>query len=109
MEASILILIWLHFIADFILQTDKMALNKSTSNKWLGIHSLIYSVPFLLFFGPVYGLVNGILHFIVDYVTSRLTSRYWQQEERHKFFVTIGADQATHITILILSYLALMR
>lgn len=96
-------LIWTHFVADFILQTDKMALNKSKSNKWLAIHILVYSIPFL-FWGWKFALLNGIAHFLVDFITSRLTSYLWQKNERHLFFVIIGADQALHLSCLYLSY-----
>jgi Na+/proline symporter len=98
-----LIIIWIHFIADFVFQTDKMALNKSKSNKWLGIHSLIYCIPFI-FFGWQYAVVNGIIHFVIDYMTARGTSKLWNANKRHWFFVLIGLDQAIHITILIITF-----
>lgn len=102
--ANILILIWVHFLADFVLQTDQMAKNKSKSNKWLGIHVVLYSLPFSVF-GLTFALVNSVAHFITDYITSRITSKLWSKQQVHWFFVVIGFDQAVHVTTLILTYL----
>lgn len=99
----LVILVWLHFLADFVLQTDRMALNKSSSNLWLGLHAITYMLPFFMF-GVLFALFNGAVHFAVDYITSRGTSRLWKKNERHWFFTLIGLDQAIHITTLILSY-----
>ena len=100
----ILVLVWLHFVAVFILQTDEMALNKSSSWEWLAIHVCVYSLPFLFGFGIVFAGINFAAHFVTDAVSSRVTKKLWQQEKRHWFFVVIGIDQALHMTALFLSY-----
>lgn len=101
--STLLQIIWLHFIADFVLQTDKMAMNKSSSIRWLGEHVVVYSMPFMVIGGWKYAVVNGAAHFIVDFITSRLSSYFWKKQDRHSFFVVIGADQAIHITVLFLT------
>lgn len=103
MVNDILIIIWLHFVADFILQSDKMAKNKSKSSLWLLLHIVTYSIP-LLYFGWLFALINGIAHFITDFITSRITSKLYAKGEIHWFFVIIGLDQAIHLTTLVLTY-----
>ncbi len=99
--SKIIILIWLHFIADFLLQSDEMALNKSKNIYWLIFHGFVYGLPFL-YFGWLFSLSAFIGHVCVDGITSQLTSYFLQKEKRHWFFVTIGFDQVIHITYLIL-------
>lgn len=104
MEMKYLVaLIIVHFFSDFILQTDKMALNKSKSNLWLTIHILVYSIPMMIF-GPVYATVNGALHWVTDFITSRCCAKLWAAEKRHWFFTVIGADQAVHMLALVLTF-----
>jgi hypothetical protein len=100
MALQIILLIWLHFIADFVLQTDKMAIQKRESMKFLGLHSLTYSIP-LFFMGWQFAVLNGFAHFCVDFVTSRLTGYYVSIKKRRAFFVTIGCDQAIHMSFLV--------
>jgi len=100
---TIIILIWVHFLADFVLQSNWVATNKSTKTWVLGLHSLVYAMP-LVILGWRWAIANGVLHFGVDYITSRMTSEYHMADRRHAFFVTIGADQAIHMTILILTH-----
>lgn len=102
MILTLLAIFWLHFLADFILQTDEMALNKSHSVVWLSLHALTYGIPFLLL-GWKYAIINAGLHWLVDFVTSKCTSYLWSTGQRHWFFVVIGLDQAIHMTLLILT------
>ena len=76
----ILLIIWIHFISDFLLQTDFIAINKSKNINVLMLHCLIYSIPFLIF-GVEYAFINGILHFIVDFITSKLTTYLWGKKK----------------------------
>jgi len=103
---TFLVLIWLHFVGDFLFQTDRIALNKSKENSILVYHVVLYAIPFLIF-GVYFAVVTAFLHFLVDFVTSRLTSYLWKQEQIHWFFVVIGLDQALHLTFLILTFLFL--
>lgn len=109
-------LLALHFIGDFLLQTDWMALNKSKQWDVLAIHAAVYSVCFF-WFGSLFVLMTFVTHFITDAITSRITSRLWFVHEvpngfydydagnkRHWFFVMIGFDQLIHFVTLAATY-----
>lgn len=100
---NIILLLITHFIGDFILQTDHMALNKSKSNYILFLHCLVYSLCFL-YFGLPFAMITFGTHFATDYFTSRINSYFWINYKRHWFFVGIGADQLIHTITLILTY-----
>lgn len=102
-------LLFVHFIADFVLQSNWMAQNKSKDWTALSAHVLVYTS--VLWFGVVlllatfyltpvamvmYALANGALHFATDAVTSRINSRLWEAKRVHGFFVGVGADQFIH-------------
>lgn len=108
-------LIFTHWIADFICQTDDMAKNKSKSNKWLGKHILAYSGVLSVFasvagftlpgkYWMAFVLINGVAHFAIDYFTSRFNSKMWAQGKVHEFFVGVGFDQALHMATLYGTY-----
>ena len=117
MVTTVLFILFVHFVADFICQTDGMATNKSKSLSWLTIHVCTYT-PVLLaalgFWGMYYhiplsymwyfGIVNGALHWVTDFFTSKLNYYLWKKEMRHWFFVGIGADQFIHYTCLLITY-----
>ena len=123
MEISILVsIIWAHFVADFVLQTDKMATSKSTSYVWLSNHILVYSgamlglmAPTVYFMDPdnshwlltlllMWTVINGAFHWITDWCSSRVTSYLWKKGDRHNFFIAIGADQAVHMMTMIITW-----
>lgn len=107
--AVVMWIIVAHFVCDFILQSDQMAVNKSHNWYWLFMHVAAYSSALAIFTIPLFGLnvtlvsfvlINGLLHFVTDAITSRISSFFWQKEQRHWFFVTIGADQVIHYACL---------
>lgn len=76
-----------HFIADFIAQTDWMALNKSSRWEALALHVSIYTACFVwwvgisnggdLRLGLKFGAITLVTHFLTDAVTSRATAKLW--------------------------------
>lgn len=110
---TIVFIILMHFIGDFVLQSRWMALNKSSNNRALFAHVATYSL-FLFIGGWVlwykdsidinliiaWALINGLLHFITDYITSRITARLWKLENKYWFFTMIGFDQLIHYACL---------
>ena len=100
----IMFIFWLHFIADFVFQTDEVAIKKSSSNLVLTYHVMVYILPFALIFGPAFAVINFVLHWLTDFFSSRATTKLYKAGERHWFFVVIGLDQALHYTALFGTY-----
>lgn len=105
----------IHWFADFVLQTDWQAKNKSKNNGALTIHVLVYTAVFLIasdafaiisnnnlmfLFAPI----TFICHWITDYFTSRLNSKLWATNKVHLFFVSIGFDQLLHYAQLLITF-----
>lgn len=110
-------LLFVHFIADFVLQTDWQAKNKSKSLVALGKHVSVYTltlgVASLFLFGIsinvfIFILVNGILHFVTDFFTSRMSSHYFSRQDWHTGFIVVGFDQFVHQITLALTMLVLL-
>lgn len=95
-------LLSIHFVADFVLQNDWMAINKSKRWDALTVHVGIYAACFF-WFGVQFMALTFIAHFVQDAITSRITARLWQAEQRHWFFVVIGFDQLLHAGQLFLT------
>jgi hypothetical protein len=100
---NVLLLVWVHFFGDFVLQSNDMAVKKSKSVKWLLFHTSVYSV-LLFLFGVVFALVNFAAHLIVDFFSSRAGAYFHRQDNQKGFFMVLGTDQAIHLTTLFFTY-----
>lgn len=110
---AVLIILFAHFVGDFILQTDEQAKRKSKSNWWLTVHVSLYTTSLVLFafilFGYtqtaiVWALYNGLIHWAQDFFTSRINAGLRSANQNHLFFVGIGADQFIHFCALLITY-----
>lgn len=88
--STVYVLLVTHFVADFLAQSDWMALNKSKSWQALAVHVWVYMA---VMFGAMVVLagttghpanppltwlaVNAVAHFVQDAITSRINSRLW--------------------------------
>lgn len=115
-------IIIIHWVADFIMQSDYDAKNKSKFFHALFSHTITYSSCWfiiILLFGYInktqttewYVLntlffvgITFVCHTITDYFTSRLNSKLWAKGDVHNFFVSVGFDQVLHYVQLFLTY-----
>ena len=120
----ILLILFAHWWADFVFQTNEMATNKSTDIGWLTTH--VASYTFMMFLWTigiigVYCFINNstlpetffllfamllifVAHWITDFFTSKITAKLWKEKKIHKFFVVIGFDQWLHAVQLLFIY-----
>lgn len=118
---TIFTILIVHWIADFILQTDKQAKGKSSNWSDLITHTFVYSVSWLV---PIVMLLDGngysaeiliknaflfsfitfICHTVTDYFTSRLNKYLLAKGDHHNFFVSVGFDQLLHYFQLFITY-----
>lgn len=129
----VLAIITIHWIADFVLQDEEWATNKSKSFKALVKHTAMYSfIWYLAFFviavygnhlgGPklkelgwspwmgLFPVITFVFHTLTDYVTSKIVSRQFANKEYGSsipnigVFTVIGFDQVLHYLQLFLTY-----
>ena len=77
----------LHLTGDYILQTDWMAKNKTSSSLVAGVHALVYSLPFLI-------LKPSILAFSIILITHFFIDRF-----RLARFVIFAKNKTTNISL----------
>lgn len=119
---TVFIILIVHWIADFILQTDEQAKNKSKSMGYLLSHTATYTlfvtmaltVYAIIFSVPLYivalaGGITWVAHSITDYFTSRLVNKLYFKGDVHNMFVVIGADQILHYIQLFLTWQLLIQ
>jgi len=116
---NLFLIIFIHFFADFYMQSHEMAINKSKSNYWLTIHITVYTSVTVLFWNFFllqpnfdyhlndYLILTSFIfvtHWITDYITSRFTSKLFAKGDAHNAFVIIGGDQCIHYAQLFFIY-----
>jgi len=121
-----IILLFLHWLGDFVSQSDKLAVGKSKYVYMLVEHTIIYTVVigiglaianiFLGFdvsetnaFIGRFMIVTLFAHTIQDYFTSKLNARLYAEGKNHLFYVSLGFDQFLHACQLFLTYKYLLR
>lgn len=121
---SILFILFVHWVSDFVLQTHNMSTKKNSSNYYLSVHVGVYTFTTIVMWVIVFAFTSihisslgvflsfltiFISHWITDYFTSRLTSRLYKEERYHDFFVVIGFDQVLHYSQLLITFNYLLQ
>lgn len=90
-----------HLLGDFVLQTNRIAVNKPLYRSWGIVHAVIVTLCMLIFSIP-FGLTTmllvvpaGILHFIIDKKKTDFSDKYKLPE-----LPAFIADQILHVGIL---------
>lgn len=117
----ILGVIVIHYIGDFVAQSDWEAQNKSSSNWALLSHTSTYAlwwIPFMISFFTIsiilkFVIITFIAHTITDYITSRINKRLAVKAKEtgnwHNFFLSIGFDQVLHYVQLFSTFYYLLN
>jgi len=108
-------ILFIHWFADFVLQTDEQAKGKASSWHHLLSHTLWYSIAFvmpviiycivttsesMLLFIPI----TFAAHTATDYYTSRVNAQLYKGGKIHDFFVSVGFDQLLHFAQLLITF-----
>lgn len=117
---EIIVIILIHWIADFVFQDERWAVGKSKSIKSLVTHTIVYSVFWsilILFLSLeatlIFVFVSFVTHTLTDYITSKIVSRKFQRKEygskipNFGAFTIIGIDQVFHYVQLFSTYFLL--
>jgi hypothetical protein len=121
---TIITLLSIHWLSDFVFQTGEQAANKSSSNWWLTGHCFYYIFSFSILF-LMYCIINHpdsevdywkfvgitfVCHWITDYFTSRVVKEKFKREEYYTTlpntgaFSVIGFDQLLHYIQIFITY-----
>ena len=100
----LILLILAHFVCDFVLQSDRMAVEKSPGKDitlhwgwWLGSHAATHGFAVALLSGvPLLGLMETFLHAIIDWLKIR-------------YRLTLALDQSLHLLCKLTCVLLLVK
>jgi hypothetical protein len=113
---TVLSVVAMHYIFDFLAQNQWIALNKTRSFRGLSAHVGVYAIGLLLvimlalpdgFISPFAALLwvflNAVLHGITDYITSRFIANNTPVSGKintNAMFNIVGSDQLVHYMTL---------
>ena len=115
----VLLIIFSHWIADFIFQDEKDAIQKSYNNWALTSHVLMYCNVMLIsilfiskdFNGTaLFIIITFISHWVTDYYTSKIVKKRFDNKRfgssipNFGGFTVIGFDQFLHYLQLLITY-----
>jgi len=112
--STIFLILLIHWLADFTLQTHEQAIGKSTDIKWLSYHvgtyTLVWFIAFFCMTGDWikaigFASVTGLCHWVTDFITSRIGKPFWEKQDLHNGFVVVGFDQILHYVQLFICYI----
>jgi Protein of unknown function (DUF3307) len=115
---TILAVLFIHYVSDFILQTRWMAENKSKGTLPLLCHISSYTVGLII--GLIvyshfcyelapghkvltFVMINVLSHFCIDYLTSKMNAYFFAKKYMAFFWWSIGLDQYLHTGLLVLT------
>lgn len=117
---TVLSILFIHYIADFVVQTEWQAKNKSKdifaltehvfdyTCIWAGATVLYYVIFDCSVTMVCFPLITFVCHWITDFFTSRWTSKLAMKAKEsgnyHNFFVVIGLDQILHYIQLFVTF-----
>lgn len=121
----VLILLIIHYIADYVFQPHRIGANKWNNFDLLTEHVFTYTIIFWFIgtFSAVllhlsyndtikvlyFCIITFICHLTTDYFTSKWTHRLYEEQKYHNFFLVLGFDQLLHFTQIILTYYFLIK
>ncbi len=108
----LLAFVMIHWLADFALQTNDQAVNKSKSLWMLFKHVTTYSTVWFAFSYILLGwqaalaftAITFFMHFITDALTSQFAGECFKEKDYHNGFVVVGFDQILHYVQLLVTY-----
>ena len=93
---SLPLLYILHFYGNFVMQNDFLGVRKYNDKHEMFEHLYRYTIPFLLFVGPLFALITFFTHWAIDHVISSQKSRFSIRRLTKNLFVSIGFDELMH-------------
>lgn len=98
-----LVLLACHMVADFPLQTDRMAANKISGGVWHVAHVGVHLVVYLAVFWPLYGTPGVMAASFLAGWHGLIDSRRWAEPKEGFEHYPIWVDQSLHVATIALT------